>query len=86
MLPPKALPPSFLLLQGFFSLGKWTFLSQVRDHPKEPFLLILGGAKVSDKIGVIEHLMDKVPDHPHRGGHGLYLLCSPRAPGGSFSL
>lgn len=35
-------------------------LGQVRDHPRRPFLLILGGAKVSDKIGVIGHLLEKV--------------------------
>lgn len=29
------------------------------DHPKKPFLLIVGGAKVSSKIGVIRHLMKK---------------------------
>ncbi|RPF79928.1 MAG: phosphoglycerate kinase [Rhodothermaceae bacterium TMED105] len=36
------------------------FLANAIEHPTSPFVAILGGAKVSDKIGVIEALLDKV--------------------------
>jgi phosphoglycerate kinase len=36
------------------------YLGKALEHPEEPFVAILGGAKVSDKIGVIQHLMTKV--------------------------
>jgi phosphoglycerate kinase len=36
------------------------YLGKSLEHPEEPFVAILGGAKVSDKIGVIRHLMKKV--------------------------
>jgi phosphoglycerate kinase len=35
-------------------------LSRVLSNPEKPFLLILGGAKVSDKIGLIRNLLPKV--------------------------
>jgi phosphoglycerate kinase len=34
-------------------------LTAVRDHPERPLCVVLGGAKVSDKIGVIDRFLDR---------------------------
>lgn len=53
---PKLLP-SYC---GFLIKKEVETISGVLDNPRRPFVSILGGAKVSDKIGVIENLVDKV--------------------------
>jgi phosphoglycerate kinase len=45
---------------GFLMRKEIEMLDRVRLNPEHPFVTVLGGAKVSDKIDVIEVLMDKV--------------------------
>jgi phosphoglycerate kinase len=44
---------------GFLMEEEILYLGQVIDNPKKPFIAILGGAKISDKIGVIRNLLTK---------------------------
>lgn len=45
---------------GYLIQKELRFLGEAVDTPERPFCAILGGAKVSDKIKVIDHLLDKV--------------------------
>lgn len=53
---PKFLPAA----AGFLLKKEIEYLKGVVNNPVRPFVAILGGAKVSGKIGVLEHLEDKV--------------------------
>jgi len=44
---------------GFLMEKELKYLHEELDHPAKPFLVIMGGAKVSDKIGVLKALMEK---------------------------
>jgi phosphoglycerate kinase len=53
----SSLLPSAL---GFLVKKEIDVMGKTMEAPERPFVAILGGAKVSDKIGVIENLLDKV--------------------------
>lgn len=47
-------------VSGFLIEKEINFMGDTLNHPERPFMAILGGKKVSDKIGVIEALLEKV--------------------------
>lgn len=53
---PENLPENAL---GFLVEKEVDMLGKAVDNPAHPFVAIIGGAKVSDKIGVIENMLDK---------------------------
>lgn len=58
---------------GFLLEEELDILGEALEQPKRPFTSIIGGAKVKDKIGVIDHLLDKV-DHLLIGGGLSYTF------------
>ena len=61
-------------------------LSKVLESPERPFAAILGGAKVSDKIGVIDNLLKKVDVLVLGGGMAnTFLLAQGRSVGKSLA-
>ena len=53
---PQLLPNA----AGFLVAAEVEVLKQLTQNPQRPYGVVLGGAKVSDKIGVISNLLDKV--------------------------
>ncbi len=50
------------------------YLSEALAEPKRPFVVVLGGAKVSDKLGAIEHMLP-IADQVLVGGALAYTFC-----------
>lgn len=61
-------------VSGFLMEKEEEFLVDAVEHPKRPFLAIMGGAKVKDKIKVIENLLDKVDTLIIGGGMAFPFL------------
>lgn len=61
-------------VSGFLMEKELKFLGDTLENPKRPFLAIMGGAKVSDKIPVIENLLSKVDSLIIGGGMAYTFL------------
>src|SRR5690606_34780185 len=59
---------------GFLIQRELEFLGRLLDDPERPFLAVLGGAKVSDKIGVIRNLLPRVDSLAIGGGMAYTFL------------
>lgn len=59
---------------GFLVQKELEIMGKALSKPKRPFVAILGGAKVSDKIGVIENLLEKVDTLIIGGGMAYTFL------------
>jgi 3-phosphoglycerate kinase len=62
---------------GFLMEKELKFLGEALERPTRPFVAVLGGAKVSDKIAVIENLLTKV-DRLLIGGAMAYVFLAAR--------
>lgn len=76
--PPRTLPSA----AGRLLQKEVEVLGGLREHPKRPFVAVLGGAKVSDKLGVIEALLQVVDALVIGGGMCFTFLAAQGYPVG----
>ena len=79
--PPRRLPSA----AGRLLAKEVEVLSGLRDSPRRPFVAVLGGAKVSDKLGVIGALLERV-DALVIGGAMCFTFLAARGHGVGASL
>lgn len=60
-------------LAGFNLSKEVEYLSMIREKPIKPFTLVVGGIKIKDKIGALEHLLPKA-DRVIIGGAAAYTF------------
>jgi phosphoglycerate kinase len=77
--PPKTLPSA----AGRLLQREVEVLGNLREKPKRPFVAVLGGAKVSDKLGVIESLLQIVDALVIGGGMCFTFLAAQGYPVGA---
>jgi phosphoglycerate kinase len=81
---PRLLPAGQRVM-GLLVEKELRYLGQALENPKRPFVAVLGGAKVSDKIGVIRNLLPRV-DHILIGGAMSYTFWAAQGRGVGRSL
>ncbi|KAF6091215.1 phosphoglycerate kinase 1 [Phyllostomus discolor] len=59
---------------GFLMKKELNYFAKALESPERPFLAILGGAKVADKIQLINNMLDKVNEMIIGGGMGFTFL------------
>ncbi len=80
--PPGTLPAA----AGRLLAREVDVLSGLREHPKRPFVAVLGGSKVSDKLKVIEALLDVADELLIGGGMCFTFLAALGNPTGASLL
>jgi len=61
-------------VSGFLLKKELEYFAKALHNPEKPFLAILGGAKVADKIQIINNLLDKVNEMIIGGGMAYTFL------------
>jgi phosphoglycerate kinase len=80
--PPRALPSA----AGRLLAREVEVLSGLRENPRRPFVAVLGGSKVSDKLKVIEALLDVADELLIGGGMCFTFLAALGNPTGDSLL
>jgi phosphoglycerate kinase len=61
---------------GFLMSRELDALGRIFEHPKPPVVAVLGGAKVSDKLALVQHLLDRVQTVLIGGGMAFTFLAA----------